>query len=166
MTQGIGRGSYLDMYGDQVLMPEDFERRKREDANGIAGIPSARQDDLRTIMIGHLMHLAGVGGLPWREALPSEIAECGQIMQATFAAYTVMLDAQADYALRCQAQAVEVAQARLARDPLEGDEADQAERAAAQAVLDAASIDVMQLVERRALHRAPPELTPGPTEET
>jgi hypothetical protein len=158
MTQGIGKGSYLDMNSDEVLMPEDFERRKREDAVGISGIPAARQDDLRTIMIGHLMHVVGVGGLPWREALPSEIAECGQIMQATFAAYNAMLDAQADYAVRCQAQAVEAGQARLLQPVNPDDQNDAPQRTTAQAVIDAASADVMAVVTFR--NRYPP---PSPT---
>jgi hypothetical protein len=105
-----------------------------------------------------------------------DIADKQRLALAGFAAKQAGLDARADYYnLLLPAWSVEAAQCRLAQEAVALDtggsnqavlEADQAERAAAQAVLDAASIDVMQLVERRALHRAPPELTPGPTEET
>jgi hypothetical protein len=109
-----------------------------------------RQNDLRTIMIGHL--------LQWRAASPSELAEAQSIMTATLAAYERMLDAQADYALRGQAQSIEAAQARLLQpiDPTNPNDA--TERTAAQATISAAPPDVMAVVTFR--NRYPP---PSPT---
>jgi hypothetical protein len=148
MTQGIGKGSYLDMNGDEVWTDAQFQAKKRAEA--ALTVDRERQSDLQTIMIGHL--------LQWRPATESELAEAQSIMTATLAAYDHMLDAQADYAVRCQAQAVEAAQARLLQPVNPDDQNDTPQRTTAQAVIDAASADVMAVVTFR--NRYPP---PSPT---
>jgi hypothetical protein len=148
MTQGIGRSSYLDMNGDEQWTDAQFQAQKRRETALVVDVD--RQHDLQTIMIGHL--------LQWRTATVSELAEAQAIMVATLTAYQRMLDAQADYATRCAAQAVEAAQARLQLPLDPANPNDGAERAAAQAEISSASADVMAVVAFR--NRFPP---PSPT---
>jgi hypothetical protein len=149
MTQGIGKGSYLDMKGDEPWGDAQFKAKMRSEAT-LLSVDSDRREDLQTIMIGHL--------LGWRTALDSEMVEAKSVMGAMLTAYDHLLDAQADYALRCQAQAVEAAQGRL-QQLLDGTNPnDAAERASAQAVIAAATPDVMAVVTFR--NRYPP---PSPT---
>jgi regulator of sirC expression with transglutaminase-like and TPR domain len=149
MTQGIGKGSYLDMNGDEVWTDAQFQAKKRSEA--ALTVDRERQSDLQTIMIGHL--------LQWRAATASELAEAQSIMTSTLAAYDHMLDAQADYALRGQAQAVEAAQARLLQPLNPDDPNDATDRAAAQATVDAATPDVMAVVTFRNRYPPPPSPT-------
>lgn len=136
MTQGIGKGSYLDMNGDEVWADAQFQAKKRAETAFV--IDEDRQNDLRTIMIGHLLN--------WRTATPEEMTEAQSIMIATLAAYDRMLAAQADYALRCQAQAVEAAQARLQQPVNPDDPADADTRSQAQTAITNATADVMAVV--------------------
>lgn len=111
------------------------------------------------------------------ELTAEELAEMAAFAAASLAARQEGAAARADMALLEQVFALEAAQARLARQmvaPVLDDseepqitnqdtvDQDGAERAAAQAVVDAASVDAKNL----ALRRAPaPEPTPEPTQE-
>lgn len=154
MTQGIGQGSYLDMNGDEPWTAGQFEAKKRADINTQSD-PDRRQD-LVIIVLGHILFKMGVPNA--RQATDAELAEALAIMPVWTAAYNRMLAAQADYALRCQAEQVEAAQLRLQQPVDTTNPNDATERAAAQAVIDGATSDVMAVVTFR--NRVP--ATPPP----
>lgn len=78
-----------------------------------------------------------------------EQAELQSYAAASFAAGSLADEARVAMALLRQAWAIEAARTRLALPPVDGDDQDAAERAAAQGVLDAASPEALALAAQR-----------------
>ena len=140
--------SFIDMYANDVWSSADI------DAKVQAMIRSrySENDELKAA------RLARSGDDPdFVAAVDAWIAECVQEGR----------DARADMATLLQVFDVEAAERRLAQPELdpedEGYEQDQEERTAAQAVIDAASPEVMQWVEARR-PESQPEPEPVPDE--
>lgn len=91
---------------------------------------------------------------------PEDRAEIQAFAAATLAAQQAGIQARADMALLHQALALEAAHRRLAQPVVEDDQADAAERAEAQAVVDAATPEATALYYRR----NPPPPPPPPEE--
>lgn len=121
-----------------------------------------RQQELQTIMLGHIAGL--------RTALPAELAEIASVQQVTEAQAVANDEARADMARLLAVMAYEAALERLTCAPItepatimEGEVEvpnpwiahDAQERAEAQALIDAATQDTLDLYALR--HPAPPE---------
>lgn len=151
--------SYVNLLANDVWSESDITNRGRAIIE--SQVSEARQNELRTIMLGHIAQM--------RVATPEEMAEIMQVQALTEQAVLDNAAARADMALLAQAQALEAAVSRLAV-PLvevveaEGDEpnpaveVDALERAEAQAVVDAASPEVLALYD---LRNPTPELVVG-----
>ena len=96
--------SFIDMLGNEVWSESDIMTRGREVIN--AQVSVARQDELRTIMLGHI---AGM-----RVASPEEMAEIGLVQQVTEQQALDNNAARADNALLAAVLTHEAALARLA----------------------------------------------------
>ena len=101
---------------------------------------------------------AALGSYVLTDADQQEIEAFGA---AALAAQQAGIEARADMALLRQVFALEAAHRRLALPPVEDDESDAAERAEAQAVIDAATPEAAALYEQR---NPPPEPTEEPLE--
>jgi hypothetical protein len=134
--------SFIDMYANDVWSSADIDAK-------VQAMIRSRYSDNDELKAARL---ARSGDDPdFVAAVDAWIAQCVQEGR----------DAQADMATLLQVFDVEAAERRLAQPELspddEGYEQDQEERAAAQAVVDAASPEVMQWVEAR---RPEPEPEP------
>jgi len=155
---------FINLLANDVWSDADIDNRVRSIVAGVVSVE--RQDELRTIMLGHIAQM--------RAATASEMGEIILVKTVTEAAADAGRQARADMALLSQAMAYEAAQARLARPPFDGPatvmqsagldanqvevpnpaiQADTAERAAAQAVIDGAPQAVLDLLALR--HPAP-----------
>ena len=154
----------VDVLANDVWSDADIDNRVRSIVAGYVSVE--RQDELRTIMLGHIAQM--------RAATASEMGEIILVKTVTEAAADAGRQARADMALLSQAMAYEAAQARLSRPLFDGPatvmqsagldatpvevpnpamEADTAERAAAQAAIDGATQAVLDLLVLR--HPAP-----------
>jgi hypothetical protein len=129
----------IDLMADLDWSETHMENRCRAEVASI--VPEARQNELRTIMLGHL---AGM-----RAATESELAEIDLVKSLVEQAGQDLIQARADMALLREAWAVEAARATLAQPIADGDAVDGSERTAAQAVLDGASADALALAAKR-----------------
>lgn len=150
----------VDVLANDVWSDADIDNRVRSIVSSRVSVE--RQDELRTIMLGHIAQM--------RAATPSELGEIMLVKSVTEAAADAGRQARADMALLRQVLAYEAAQARLAQpevkepatvlipgagdaDPVEvpnpAIEADAAERQAAQAVIVGAGQDVTDLLALR-----------------
>jgi hypothetical protein len=141
--------SFIDLMSDTDWTDDDMRNRVRSMLASV--VPEARQNELRTIMLGHISGM--------RTATPEEMAEI-TLVKNTAEANTLILDqARADMALLRAAWAVEEAQRTLALpEPEDEQEAEaKAEQvAAAKDVIGKATPETLALVELRAAARAQP----------
>lgn len=146
--------SFINLMGNDVWSEQDILNRCRAEVE--SKVTAARQSELRTIMLGHISQL--------RAATEAEMEEILLVKTLTEAAGDLSRAARTDMALLASAMSVESAMARLAKPALETDDgallaADVQERDAAQAVVDAASVEVNELVALR--NPAPVEADEG-----
>lgn len=162
--------SFINMLANDVWSDADITNRCR--ATIESHVPCARQDELRTIMLGHLAQM--------RAATDAEMAEIMLVKQLTIDAADLGRAARADMALLQSALDYEAAQARLLLPevtepatvtstdmdgvttelPNPSIAADLAERTAAQALIDGASPETLALLLLR--HPPPVEVDPLP----
>lgn len=160
--------SFINLLANHVWSDADITNRCR--ATIESQVPTARQDELRTIMLGHLAQM--------RAATDAEMAEIMLVKQLTIDAADLGRAARADMALLQSALDYEAAQARLllqvvtepatitvtdmdgvaTESPNPAIAQDAAERDAAQALIDGASQDTMALL----LLRHPPVVEVDP----
>lgn len=107
-------------------------------------VPQVRQQELQTIMLGQIAYDIS-NGTKGRAAAPDEQAEIDLVQQLTVQGAVNAAKARADMTLLRQVKHYECAQRRLSLPPIEGDEADALARAAAQVVVDTASVQVLEL---------------------
>ena len=131
--------SFVDLMKNDLWSDTDIANRARSTVASY--VSEARQNELRTIMLGHIAGL--------RTATADELAEIMQVKALVEAAGDASRAAKADMALLHSAMTVERATARLSLPVVEDDEADAAEREAAQAVVDGAAVEVAALVALR-----------------
>jgi hypothetical protein len=143
--------SFINMMADHDWSDADMDNRIR--AVLASHVSIERQDELRTIMIGHI---AGI-----RVATPKELGEVALVKTIAEEQGLQIIQARLDMALLRKAFAYEKAQARLALPELSEEDyiytdrmRDAQERISAQAVLDAAEQEVLDLVAERAAFRA------------
>lgn len=145
--------SFIDVMGDEEWIDSDITART--EAIVAAEVSTQEQAILSRKVLG-----AQLGA--W------ELTDEEKALQASFAdvcrvAHALGVAARQDLALLTSARAVEAAKSRLAMSVVEVDAdpdlsaQDDSERAAAQAVIDAAGVDVLQLVDARAAVRASPD---------
>jgi hypothetical protein len=125
----------VDLLGNDCWSEVDILARVRAVTN--AAVSPERQSELQTIMLGQLAGL--------RQPSPDELAEIALVQQLTVQGAANAAKARADMALLRQVKRYECAQRRLAMPPIEGDEADAQACAAAQVVVDTASVQVLEL---------------------
>lgn len=89
--------SFIDLMGNDVWSEPDILARVRAVIEGV--VPLARQDELRTIMLGHLGQM--------RSATPEEFTEIMQVKALTEAAAETAAAARADMALLLEVMALE-----------------------------------------------------------
>lgn len=89
--------SYVDLMASDVWTEADIVNRGRALIN--EQVPEARQDELRTILLGHI---AGM-----RSATPEELAEIALVQQTTEAVVLTNAASRADMALLSEVLAVE-----------------------------------------------------------
>jgi hypothetical protein len=145
--------SFVDLMGNDVWSWADIDNRARAMVN--SEVSPERQDELRTIMLGHVAQM--------RAATAKEMGEILHVRAMAEMTGAIILQSRIDSALLQSVLPLEVAQRRLARDLVlihdhdhpefvTPDPADAAERAAAQAIVDAATPEALAL----ALLRNPP----------
>ncbi len=142
--------SFINLMANDIWSEADIIRRTE------AMIRSEFSLDVETILNRKVLGIS-IGTYTPTDADLAEIARYDQVAKAAQAAGVA---ARVDMALLLQTMDYEKAMRRLALPPIEDDEQDAAERAEAQAVVDAASQEVVDLY---ALRNPPPEL---PDEET
>ena len=127
--------NFINLLSNDVWSEADILARGR--ALIAAQVSTVRQQELQTIMLGHMAQM--------RTATPEELAEIALVGQITEAQAFENAQARFDMALLLAVMAYEVAAARLALPVVDGDEADALDRAAAQIVVDAATPEVLDL---------------------
>jgi len=125
----------IDLMKNDVWSEADIANRARETVASV--VSEARQNELRTIMIGHVASL--------RTATADELAEIMRVKTLVETADDNTRAARLDMALLKSVMALERANVRLSLPVVEDDETDTAERAAAQAIVDSASTAVCEL---------------------
>jgi hypothetical protein len=158
--------SFVDMMGNDDWSDADMDNRTRATVESI--VSSARQDELRTIMLGHISGM--------RTATAKEMGEIMQVKALSEAAGQTLIKGRIDIVLLRAAWAVERAMARISRPapaPVLSDgeapsvlnqeelDADLAERALVQIVIDQASAEVAALVALRNPAPPAPPAEPG-----
>lgn len=147
--------TFINLLGNDVWSDADITNRCRAIIE--SQVPVVRQDELRTIMLGHIAKL--------RAATDAEMAEILLVKSLTEAAADLSRAARADMALLQSALDYEAATRRLAVPVFAGAErqqdnpdylSDQAEREAALDVLASASQATLDLV----VLRNPPQAGP------
>jgi hypothetical protein len=137
---------YVDLLANDLWSSADIDNRARAEIASV--VSEARQNELRTIMLGHIAQM--------RTATAKELGEIYLVKTITEAAGARILEARLDAALLSETMAYELAQSRLALPEIDADhpaaQQDALDRAAAQAVIDAARPEVLAL----ALLRSPP----------
>lgn len=97
--------SFINLLASDLWSEADILARVRAQVEGI--VPTARQDELRTIMLGHIAQM--------RVATPNELGEIMQVGELTEQAAVDAAAARADMALLHGALAYEAALARLSQ---------------------------------------------------
>lgn len=127
--------SFVDLFANDLWSAADIDNRARAIVCSV--VPTERQDELRTILLGHLARM--------RAATPAEMAEIGMVKATTEAAAAAAAQARKDMALLTQMLAYEAALQRLQANPVPDDEVDVQARADAQAVIDVVTPEVLAL---------------------
>lgn len=148
--------SFINLLGNDIWSQQDILNRCRAVIEST--VSAARQNELRTIMLGHISQL--------RTATAAEMEEIMLVKTLTEEAADMVRAATADMELLSSAMAVESAMARISLVVPETEDenvlmADTQERSVAQAVIDSATQNVLDLVGLR----APPPEEPLPEEE-
>lgn len=138
--------SYVNLLANDVWSESDITNRGRAIIE--SRVSEARQNELRTIMLGHIAQM--------RVASPEELGEIMQVQALTEQAVLDNIDARADVLLLAQVMELEAAIARLAKEPLPDDEVDTSERQLAGLIVAAAQM-LPQVMDLYALRNPVPE---------